>query len=212
MGNRMGYRILNFLLQYNTHVLIVILLVAKFFWDHKYHTDIFFRHTEIYEFLEFVTYAVITVLFIFNVLCVKYKATTNRKFIVDRLRYGCSYHYLINYFKDSDMHSMDIRNLPIKHWTESNGIILGKVTNKLVELPPSAGKNIAMFGIPKSGKTVTLISTCMQYSGSILAIDIKGDIYNATHKKRQIKVFSPSEPEASMLYNPLYGISQKDSE
>ena len=51
-----------------------------------------------------------------------------------------------------------------------------------------------------------MIPTALNFGGSILAIDIKGDILRATQRRRKIKVFSPDNPATSCHYNPLLGI------
>ena len=212
MGDRVVKKIWNIILKYNVLVFVGIYLASQFYWTTKFRNDIFFRHTEIYSLLEMITTTAIIAMFTINIFYVRYKELTGRNLFADKFRYDRSYRELIRYFRDADSHAMDLRNREKKEWYESDGIILGKVGKKLIDIPSSAQKNIAFFGIPKSGKTVTLISTCLQYKGSIFAIDIKGDIYNNTKEQRKIKIFSPADPEKSMLYNPFLGITDLDIE
>lgn len=208
----MGKRVGNKLLEHNVFPFILCIIGTYLFWRIKYQSPLSINVLTLYNLIEKLSYVAIIALFIVNVFCVVYKNTTNRNWLADKIKYGRSYRELKNFFSDSDPHAMEIKELPTKHWSESTGIILGKLGEKLIEIPSLAQKNIAFFGIPKSGKTVTLISTCLQYSGSIFAIDIKGDIYNSTSKRRNIKVFSPADPENSMLYDPLRGIADKTTE
>lgn len=210
MGNRVVTEILKTTLKYKIPLFLCIFIMMKFFWTMKNQHDIFFRHTDLYSALEIIGNIFLVIIFFINIAFVRYKSATGRNLFMDKFQYGRSYFELMKYFHDADRHSMDISSLEEKPWYKSNGIILGKRNKQLIELPATSQKNIALFGIPKSGKTVTLISTCLQYDGSIFAIDIKGDIYDKTKGKRNIKVFAPASPEISMLYNPLSGIVDLD--
>lgn len=106
---------------------------------------------------------------------------------------------------------MQERELPVLSWKNAHGVILGKKGKRLVYRPTSEGHydgaNFALFALPGGGKTTSqIIPSAMQFGGSVLAIDIKGDIYNAVKDNRQIKVFAPDDPEHSCTFNPLYGI------
>lgn len=142
--------------------------------------------------------------------------TGGRSFLKDRSRYDRSYWELMRYYKDADPYRMQEKDLPIENWKHSEGIIFGKVGNRLIKRSAfekgGDGVNIALFGLPGAGKTAAgLILTALVYGGSILAIDIKGDILNATKHHRRIKIFAPDDPRHSCHYNPLAGVANLNS-
>lgn len=124
---------------------------------------------------------------------------------------------LYQFYKDSDPYRIDINKLPIKRWQDANGIIFGKVRNRLIYRDISEGHgegvNCLVMGLPGSGKsTAVVIPTCLQFgpNASLIVLDIKGDVLNATRNKRNIKVFAPLDPEHSCHYDPLAPMREMD--
>ncbi len=138
--------------------------------------------------------------------------TGGRNFIRDHQDFQRHYSELVRFFSEADPYRMDITSLPKTDWRDSEGVILGKVTDengetRLVHRPSSGVGNLACFALPGGGKTTSEICTsALVFEGSVLAIDIKSDIYNFVGNKRPIKVFSPAQPEKSAHFNPLDGI------
>ena len=137
-----------------------------------------------------------------------YKTKTGRKhYFLDKHRYERSFWELVHYFKDADPYKMDVNSLPVGKWKNTEGIILGKTQNRLITRPSQGVGNLAVFALPGGGKTTSqIIPSALQFDGSVLAIDIKGDIYNGTKHKRNIKIFNPDDSTNSCHFNPFYGI------
>lgn len=143
-------------------------------------------------------------------------STGGRNFVKDKFRYDRSYFDLINVYKDAEPHKMNINDFPVEDWRSSEGIVMGRADGHLIKRSAfesgGEGVNVGVFGRPGTGKTAAeLIITALVYGGSIFAIDIKGDILSATRSKRNIKIFSPADPENSCHYNPLAGINEISS-
>ena len=140
-------------------------------------------------------------------------ATGGRSFTDDRRKYHRSFDELIEFFNDSEHHMLDNAVFPEGSWKTNEGIIFGDSDGHLVYLPSTAEANIFAVGTPGSGKTTGIvIPTCLRYGGSVLAVDIKGDIYNACHKSRRILRFCPdlnNAPDISAHFNPFSGIQEK---
>lgn len=176
-----------------------------------------FIYGTIKEFFPFVTYGLLGVLFYTNYQAQSYRYQTGRDHHYDRSHYHRTSGELIDYFKDSEPHRLDSAAMfPIKHWKDAAGIIFGKDNGRLVSIPSDSECNVAVFGPPGSGKTSGIaITTAMQFSGSVLAIDIKGDIYNYVSKNsdRKILRFAPDHPDAlrvSCKFDPLQRIHSMD--
>ena len=78
-------------------------------------------------------------------------------------------------------------------------IIFGTDKGKLIQIPSDSECNIAIFGPPGSGKTSGIaIINAMSFQGSVLAVDVKGDLYNyvSKHTNRKIVRFCPDSPTA----------------
>lgn len=136
--------------------------------------------------------------------------TGGRNYLKDRFRYERSYGQLLRYFRDADPYKLDVSTLPVEDWHHVDGVILGKIGDRLIMRESRGVGNLAVFSLPGGGKTTAqIIPTALRFGGSVLAIDIKGDILHATreHRKR-IKVFAPDDLTASCHYNPLYGIEK----
>ena len=103
--------------------------------------------------------------------------TGGRNYKEDRRKYNMSYHELLDFFGNAEQHSMSKSDFPAGFWKEEEGIMLGDSDGHLVRIPSDAEANIFAAGTPGSGKTSGIvIPTCLRYGGSVLAVDIKGDI------------------------------------
>lgn len=146
----------------------------------------------------------------------QYLYMTGRNFENDTSKYKRSYWQLVDYFKDAEPHKLDTSMFPVSNWRDVNGIIFGIDEKRLLAIPSNSECNLAIFGPPGSGKTSGIgIINAMQFSGSVLAVDIKGDIYNYVkkHSKRTIVRFCPDDPNAmreSFHFDPLAGIWDMD--
>jgi type IV secretion system protein VirD4 len=146
-----------------------------------------------------------------------YHHVTGRNFDKDTGMYKRNYLELVSYFRDAEPHRLDTSDFPLADWHDINGLIFGKdEDNHLIALPSNSECNIAVFGPPGSGKTSGIaIINAMQFNGSVMAVDIKGDIYNyvSHHSDRKIIRFCPDSPTAlqdSCRFNPFEGLSQMD--
>ena len=129
----------------------------------------------------------------------RYFYLTGRKLNYDVSHYKRTFKELVDYFTDSEPHKLDTGRFREGSWRYTNGIIFGKKEDKLISIPSNSEGNIAVFGPPGSGKTSGLaIINAMQFEGSVLAIDIKGDLYNFVHQNtdRKILRFSPDAEDA----------------
>ena len=133
-----------------------------------------------------------------------YRRRTGRNFLEDRLTYNKTYHELVRFYEDADPYQLDTSTLPQKNWKDADGIILGKVGDRLIYRPTDGEGNLAVFALPGGGKTTAqLVPSALRFGGSVLAVDIKGDILNQTKNSRTIKVFAPDDPTHSYHYNPM---------
>ena len=130
---------------------------------------------------------------IVNYRCAKYaQLTGGRNYIEDRRKYNMSFDELIDFFGNAEQHSLSAADFESGSWKEKDGIMLGDADTRLVCIPSDAEANIFVAGTPGSGKTSGIvIPTCLRYGGSVLAVDIKGDIYNACGNTRNIMRFCP---------------------
>lgn len=145
--------------------------------------------------------------------------TDGRNYQKDHRKYKRSFAELAEYFSDADPHKMDTSVFKQEDWRDTEGIILGKTEDdRLVKIPSDAEANIAVFGSPGSSKTTGIaIPSAMSFSGSVLAVDIKGDIYNFCKNKRKILRFCPDLKDAqgnsialqeSKHFNPFAGMKE----
>lgn len=142
----------------------------------------------------------------------RYLSLTGRKYSYDSVHYRpMTYNQLVDYFKDADPHKLDTSSFPQMRWQDAKGLIFGKLGKQLIYIPSNSEVNIAVFGPPGQGKTSGIaITNALQFEGSVLAIDIKGDIYNYCKGKRDIVRFCPDSIDAienSWHFNPLAGIN-----
>lgn len=141
---------------------------------------------------------------------------TGRHYSSDNGKYRRSYHELVDYFKDADPHKLDTSVFPVNTWTNTQGLIFGMDGKRIITLPSNTECNIAVFGPPGAGKTSGIaIINAMSFQGSVLAVDIKGDLYNyvSKHSNRKIIRFCPDNPNAlkeSYHFDPLAEIDKMD--
>lgn len=139
-----------------------------------------------------------------------YYLQTGRHYALDHWQYQRSWSELLQYYKGADPYAMSEDDLPEVNWKDTDGVILGKTEDgKLIKRESNGVGNLACFALPGAGKTTSqIITTALRFGGSVLAIDIKGDIYNATHHERCIKLFDPEHEHSSCHFNPLYGVDR----
>nr|WP_288662809.1 type IV secretory system conjugative DNA transfer family protein [uncultured Anaerostipes sp.] len=143
-----------------------------------------------------------------------YYRLTGRNYTKDHRTYDWSYYQLTNYFSDSEPHLLDTSSFPQKDWKETYGLIFGYYDDRLITLPSNTEGNIAVFGPPGSGKTSGIaIPNAISFDGSVLAVDVKGDIYNyvSQHSDRKILRFCPDHPDAlhvSCHFDPFNNIDR----
>lgn len=160
------------------------------------------------RFLFFAIWGIFTFIYMREVI---YRKKTGRTYAIDKMKYDRNFFQLVDYYKDADPYQLDPDTLDKENWQDSEGIILGRFKGGLIKRSAfekgGEGVNVGVFGLPGTGKTAAiLIITALVYGGSILCLDIKGDILNATRKYRRIRVFAPDDPEHSCHYNPMSGI------
>ena len=138
-----------------------------------------------------------------------YHYKTGRCYSYDYGHYKRTYTELVDYFKDADPHKLDTSDFPETNWKSTKGIVFGTDKGKLITIPSNSECNIAIMGPPGSGKTSGIaIINAITFSGSVLAVDIKGDLYNyvSKHTKRKILRFCPDSPTAlkdSLHFDPF---------
>ena len=146
----------------------------------------------------------------------KYFLKTGRSYSNDHSKYKRSYWELIDYFKDAEPHKLNTEDYTDIDWRTCRGVPLGRDNkHRLVYIPSDYETNIAVYGPPGSGKTSGLaIPSVINYRGSCLVVDIKGDIYNFVKKhnpKRAKRIFrfAPDNPDAlkiSCHFDPFSGL------
>lgn len=162
--------------------------------------------------------------FFSNIRSKRYTRLTGRKYESDHIRYKRSYTQLVDYFKDADSYQIDPDTLPQTNWKDAEGIILVRTKNgHLIHINSSKDGQITwVLGNPGVGKTAgPIITSAMRWgartplseasqktNGSVFCIDLKNDIWKATHKYRSIKRFNLMDPEHSCHFNPLNGIEE----
>lgn len=146
----------------------------------------------------------------------RYRYLTGRTYRTDNSKYKRSYHELVEYFQNADPHKLDTSTFEKVPWRSAKGIIFGTDKGRLIQIPSNSECNIAIFGPPGSGKTSGIaIINAMSFQGSVLAVDVKGDLYNyvSTHTKRKIVRFCPDSPTAlkdSVRFDPFAELGQMD--
>ena len=140
-----------------------------------------------------------------------YTYLTGRSYHYDNQQFHRNYHSLVNYFQNAEPHKLDTSTFPKLTWKQAKGLVFGidEDEERLIMIPSNSECNIAVFGPPGSGKTSGIaITNAISFQGSVLAIDIKGDLYNYVHKhsNRKILRFAPDAEDAltiSCHFDPL---------
>ena len=146
----------------------------------------------------------------------RYRYLTGRNYRTDNSKYKRSYHELVEYFQDAEPHKLDTSDFEKKAWRNAKGIIFGTVKGRLIQIPSNSECNVAIFGPPGSGKTSGIaIVNAMSFEGSVLAVDVKGDLFSyvSKHTKRKIVRFcldSPTALKDSVRFDPFAEIEQMD--
>lgn len=152
----------------------------------------------------------------------RYTSLTGRYYSKDHSDFNKTYTALVQFFTNNDKYKMDVDELPIEDWHDSDGVILCKFKDKagnyrLVKRNSDANGNLVSFGLPGSGKSTTqAATTAVRFNSKlkkggcgVFAISIKGDLLNFVRGKRKnIKVFTPDKAEGSCHYDPLLGVAQ----
>lgn len=127
--------------------------------------------------------------------------------IWDALRYNKSLIQIVDFRRTADNYKLDTTAYPVQSWRDTDGIILGSVDGRCIHRPTASEGNLALFALPGAGKTTAqIIPTALRFGGSVLAIDIKGDILRATKGQRKTKIFAPDDPEHSCHFDPFAGL------
>lgn len=170
---------------------------------------------QLYQFL--LPIGLTSVWFIIVVLICRYRRysyLTGRNLILDSRKYQKNYRELVEFFRDAEPHKLDTSVFSKTDWRNASGIVFGVDKKRLIKIPSNSECNIALFGPPGSSKTAGIaITNAMTFSGSVLAVDIKGDVYSyvTTHSNRSIIRFCPDSPDAlkeSAHFDPFSEISE----
>ena len=146
-----------------------------------------------------------------------YYCETGRNFNKDCSTYKRGYRELVEYFKDAEPHKLDSSQFEYQQWYREKGLVFGTIESRLVTIPSDCECNIAVFGPPGSGKTSGMaITNAITFEGPVLAVDIKGDIYNyvSNYSNRKIIKFCPDHPNAlweSYHFDPFAGIEKMNT-
>lgn len=173
-----------------------------------------------YKIYEILIPAMLIILWVFIFFYVTrekmYYCKTGRNFSGDNAKYKRSYYELVDYFEDADPHRLDTTLFPVQSWQDAKGIVFGMDGKKLISIPSDSECNICVFGPPGAGKTSGIgIINAITFQGSVLAVDIKGDLYSyvSKHSNRKIVRFCPDHPNAleeSYHFDPFAGINKMD--
>lgn len=144
-----------------------------------------------------------------------YAYLTGRSYHYDNQHFHRNYHELVNYFQNAEPHKLDTSYFPKLTWKQAKGLVFGMDINeeRLIMIPSNSECNIAVFGPPGSGKTSGIaITNAITFQGSVLAIDIKGDLYNYVYKNSNRKIirFAPDAEDAlaiSCHFDPLASLN-----
>lgn len=119
-----------------------------------------------------------------------YQIETGRNLSHDFKNYKRSFTELLDFFSSADPSKLDIAALPSLNWKDADGLIFGKVDDKLIHYTPYKNGIVAMaWGAPGDGKTTSIvIPSCRQFGmqlddngnriqkGAVMTTDLKGDI------------------------------------
>lgn len=148
-----------------------------------------------------------------GILWLFYREEFNRNLIYDIWHLKQSPFYLISYFLKSDPNKLDDTAFPKLDWKSTKGIMFGySKDGNLITYDSKTEMNCAIFGSPGSAKTVGYVKpNARRFDGSVIAVDIKGDIYEYNKRYRKIIRFAPDIPNAiqnSAHFNPFNGFDR----
>lgn len=194
---------------------IILLLLNGYITDYMCNLLSIREKSTLYNIIQQTIPVLILIIWFVIVLTIEqeriYYKQTGHNLFFDKYKYRRSFYELMDYFKDAEPHKLDVGDFPESSWRNIKGFVFGKVGNKLITIPSDSECNIAIQGPPGSGKTSGLaIINAITFAGSVLAVDVKGDLYNFVHNhtKRKILRFCPDSPTAlkdSLHFNPLQG-------
>ena len=160
------------------------------------------------------------IVLIFNFSSGFYENKCGRKSLLqDILHFQKSPFYLFFYFINADKHKLKVSRYPKTSWKNVKGLIFGySEQGNLVYEPSRTEANLAIWGSPGSMKTVSFVKpNARKFGGSVLTVDIKGDIYAYNRNYRKIVRFAPDIPNAkrdasaaSIMASALIELSQLD--
>ena len=149
-------------------------------------------------------------LYLFNIIY--RKKTGRRSLLIDSNRFKMGLFETYRFFSKANPFEVDTKPFKAEDWKQAEGVLFGYSGKKLIKLTSDSEANIFVCGSPGSAKTTSqVIPSAAQFAGSVLAVDIKGDIYAHNSGKRPIRRFAPDIPDAASLsahYNPFYGFDQ----
>lgn len=157
------------------------------------------------------------IVLIFNFSSGFYENKCGRKSLLqDILHFQKSPFYLFFYFINADKHKLKVSRYPKTSWKNVKGLIFGySEQGNLVYEPSRTEANLAIWGSPGSMKTVSFVKpNARKFGGSVLTVDIKGDIYAYNRNYRKIVRFAPDIPNATKIsahYNPFVGFKRLSS-
>lgn len=90
-----------------------------------------------------------------------------------------------------------------------NGIVFGKMKDKLIEKPPTVDGHVLICGGSGMGKSKSVaIPTLMRWEGAAICVDIKGELSDVTRSLRpkgKTYVFNPTLQDCAQ-YNPIENV------
>lgn len=151
--------------------------------------------------------------YIIGILWLFYHGEFGRNLIYDIWHLKQSPFYLISYFVKSNPNKLDSAEFQKENWKQAKGIVFGySKEGNLVRFDSETEMNCAIFGSPGSAKTVGYVKPNARcFGGSVLAVDIKGDIFEYNKHYRKIIRFAPDIPDAiykSARFNPFEGFDK----
>lgn len=142
----------------------------------------------------------------------RYRYLTGRFYGKDHSFFNRTYGELVDYFRyeSSQPHKLDVDKYKLvsrKAWRAAKGIVLGMSMNskkdkngRLITIPSNTECNIAIYGPPGTGKTSgPAIINCMTFQGSVLAVDIKGDMIHILNDNPIISIYESKTDEMDVM-------------
>jgi type IV secretion system protein VirD4 len=115
-------------------------------------------------------------------------------------------------YSDRFAHTHEIDPLVSEHWHNETGLLVGVSTfNHVLSVRQTPQRrelgNILVDALTRGGKGLLAISQILTFKGSVVVLDIKGELYEATaHYRRTLGPVFVIDPEAvGNQFDPLYG-------